>query len=267
MNRKVVRAIFYLAVLCCAAAFSEARKKPVLYIIGDSTVRNGDGTGGNDQWGWGSFLHQHFDTGRISIRNHAIGGRSSRTFQTEGRWEKVLATLQKGDYVLMQFGHNDAGPIDDTARARGVLRGIGADSKEIWNPITKKNEVVYTFGHYLRGFVTDVKNRGAHPIVCAQIPRNRWKSGRVERSDTTWSLWAMQVAAAEKVSFINLNELVATRYEAMGPDAVQKLFAPDLTHTLKAGALLNAQMVAAAIQKQKPAGLHRYLNKSGKRQS
>src|SRR5688500_7180350 len=94
------------------------KEKPVLYIIGDSTVRNGDGSGRNGQWGWGSFLSQYFDTTKISVQNHALGGRSSRTFITEGRWEKIHAALKEGDYVIMQFGHNDAGALDDTARAR-----------------------------------------------------------------------------------------------------------------------------------------------------
>src|ERR1043165_1648253 len=91
------------------------KEKPVFYIIGDSTVRNGDGTGKNGQWGWGSYIAGYFDTTRISIRNEAMGGRSSRTFITEGRWEKIVANLKKGDYVIMQFGHNDSGPLDDTA--------------------------------------------------------------------------------------------------------------------------------------------------------
>ena len=81
------------------------KQKPVFYIIGDSTVRNGDGTGKNNQMGWGTVIDVYFDTTKISVRNHALGGRSSRTFITEGRWAKVLETLKKDDYVIMQFGH------------------------------------------------------------------------------------------------------------------------------------------------------------------
>ena len=64
---------------------------PTLYIIGDSTVKNGSGKGSDQLWGWGSVIQEHFDTTRINIQNHAIGGRSSRTFLTEGRWDKILA--------------------------------------------------------------------------------------------------------------------------------------------------------------------------------
>ena len=119
------------------------KEKPVFYIIGDSTVKNGNGTGRDGQWGWGDFIAGYFDTSKISVRNHAIGGRSSRTFITEGRWDRIMSALKKGDYVIMQFGHNDGGPLDDTARARGSIRGIGDESKDIYNPITQKNETVY----------------------------------------------------------------------------------------------------------------------------
>ena len=90
----------------------------------------GQGTGSNGQWGWGSLIHTHFDTSRIHIDNQAIGGRSSRTFLTEGRWDKILTTLKPGDYVMMQFGHNDSGPINDTIRARGSIKGIGNETEE-----------------------------------------------------------------------------------------------------------------------------------------
>ena len=129
------------------------QQKPVFYIIGDSTVRNGDGTGKNQQWGWGSFMADYFDTTKISVANHAIGGRSSRTFLTEGRWDKIMSSLKKGDYIIMQFGHNDSGPLDDTARARGTIKGIGDDSKEVYNPIQKRQEVVYTYGWYMRKYI------------------------------------------------------------------------------------------------------------------
>ena len=96
----------------------------MFYIIGDSTVKNGDGTGKNNQMGWGTVVTPFFNTTSIDVRNHAIGGRSSRTFITDGRWNTILVALMKGDYVIMQFGHNDASPLDDTARARGTIKGI-----------------------------------------------------------------------------------------------------------------------------------------------
>lgn len=241
--------VSYLSIITVFSSFILLQQqKPTLYIIGDSTVRNGDGSGSNKQWGWGSFMAGHFDTAAVTIRNHAIGGRSSRTFITEGRWDTILTRLKKGDYVIMQFGHNDGGPLDDTARARGTIRGIGEESKEIFNPKTNKQETVYTYGWYMRKYIRDAKAKGAIPIVCSPIPRNNWKDGKVTRSSDSYGLWAKQVAEQEGAAFIDLNELVARKYEEMGPNSVKPFFPADHTHTNIDGAKLNALIVADAIK-------------------
>ena len=235
------------------------KQKPTLYIIGDSTVRNGDGTGKNQQWGWGSFMAGYFDTSKILVRNHAIGGRSSRTFITEGRWDTIMAHLKKGDYVIMQFGHNDSGPLDDTARARGTIRGIGNESKEIYNPIRKKQEVVYSYGWYMRKYINDAKKKGAIPIVCSPIPRNDWKDGKVIRSTDSYAKWAEDVAKSEGAHFIDLNNFVALQYESMGAEKVKPFFPVDHTHTDLEGAKLNAAIVVNELKRIKPGKLKKYL--------
>lgn len=237
------------------------KAKPVLYIIGDSTVRNGDGSGRNGQWGWGSFVANYFDTTKISVQNHAIGGRSSRTFITEGRWDKILAGLKKGDYVIMQFGHNDGGALDDTARARGTIQGTGEESKEIYNPIMKKKEVVYSYGWYMRKYVRDVKARGGVPIVCSLIPRTVWSNGKVNRSNDSYGKWAKEVAASEGADFIDLNNIIADRYDALGEQQVAPFFHGDHTHTSEAGAKMNVQIVVDEIRRIKPGKLKKYLLK------
>jgi rhamnogalacturonan acetylesterase len=247
------------AIFVVASSFLFQKEKPVLYIIGDSTVKNGDGTGKGSQWGWGSLIAASFDTTRIAVQNHAIGGRSSRTFLTEGRWDRILSTLKKGDYVIMQFGHNDGGPLDDTARARGSIRGIGEESKEIFNPITKKQEVVHSYGWYMRKYIRDTKDKGAIPIVCSPIPRNEWRDGKVVRSADSYSGWAQQVAKEEGAYFIDLNQLVSVQYESLGADSVKHFFPGDHTHTDINGARLNANTVVSAIREIKPANLNRYL--------
>lgn len=233
---------------------------PTLYIIGDSTVKNGDGTGKNNQMGWGTVIIPYFDTTKITVSNHAIGGRSSRTFITEGRWDKILETLKKGDYVIMQFGHNDASPLDDTARARGTIRGIGEDSTEIWNPIRKIKEVVHSYGWYMRKYVRETKAKGATPIVCSLVPRNGWKDNTVNRSSDSYALWAKQIADQEGAYFIDLNELVATRYEGMGQVAVKLFFPADNTHTNPEGAKLNADVVANELRRINPGMIKKYMN-------
>lgn len=250
-------AVFIVTLLSSFALLK--KDKPVFYIIGDSTVKNGDGTGKGGLWGWGNFIADYFDTTKIKIENDAIGGRSSRTFITEGRWDKVLANLEKGDYVIMQFGHNDSGPLDDTARARGTIKGIGQESKEVYNPIMKKQEVVYTYGYYLRKYIRDAKAKGATVIVCSPIPRNDWKDGKVTRSAESYAGWAQQVAKEEGAYFIDLNNLVAAKYEELGADAVKPFFPGDHTHTNIDGAKLNAQIVMNALKEIKPGELKKYM--------
>ena len=243
---------FIIAALCvfaCSSFILFQKSKPVFYIIGDSTVKNGDGTGKSQQWGWGSFIADYFDTTKMGVQNHAIGGRSSRTFITEGRWDRILEKLKKDDYVIMQFGHNDGGPLDDTSRARGTIKGIGEDSVATYNPIRKVNEVVHSFGWYMRKYIRDTKERGAIAIVCSPIPRNDWKEGKVLRSSDSYSKWAEQVAKEEGAYFINLNDDIALKYESMGPEAVKPFFPVDHTHTNLDGAKLNAQIVMEGVRK------------------
>lgn len=240
-----------------ASSFVLLQQKPTLYIIGDSTVRNGDGSGRNGQWGWGSLLSDHFDTTKISIRNHAIGGRSSRTFITEGRWDKILETLKPGDYVIMQFGHNDGGALDDTARARGTIKGIGEESKEIYNPIRKQQEVVHTYGWYMRKYVNDAKAKGAIPIICSPVPRNNPKNGKIARD--TYGTWAKEVADQGNTFFIPLNEMVAVQYEKMDTTKLNTLFYGDHTHTSKDGAIINAQTVAEGVKALDKCDLKKFL--------
>lgn len=167
---------FIVMILLLAFTYQQS---PTLYVIGDSTVRNYN----KEQWGWGTLISNYFDSNKISISNQAMAGRSTRTFIKEKRWERVLSTMKKGDYVMMQFGHNDGSPLDDTARARGTIRGIGDESKEINNPITKQLEVVHTYGWYLRKFINDIKSKGGIAIVCSPIPRNDWKDRKVRRAN------------------------------------------------------------------------------------
>jgi len=223
-------------------------KLPTLFLIGDSTVRNGRGDGSNGQWGWGEPLVDRFDTSKLNVVNRAVGGLSSRMFLTMGHWDRVLAMLKAGDVVMMQFGHNDNAPLDDAARARGTLKGTGEETQEIDNPITKKHEVVHTYGWYLRKFVTDAKAKGATPIVCTLIPRKIWKDGKIARATEDFGKWAAEVAMQEGVGLVDLNERIAKKYDALGAEKVEPLFGDEHTHTSRAGAELNADCVVEGLK-------------------
>jgi lysophospholipase L1-like esterase len=237
---------------------------PSLYLVGDSTVRNGRGDGANGQWGWGEPLSDFFDPAKINVVNRALGGRSSRTYITEGRWDELLAMLKPGDFVVFQFGHNDSGPLDDTSRARGTLPGVGDESKEIFNPITRKQEVVHTYGWYMHKYVADTLAKGAVPIVCSPIPRKIWKDGKVVRNAENYGGWAREVAAQAKVAFVDLNEIIGRRYDALGEAQVEPLFADPHTHTSRAGAELNAEAVVEGLKALPGNPLAPYLSAKGK---
>lgn len=244
----MLAAVFLLS----ARIAPEKKPKPTIYLIGDSTVKNGSGKGEGGLWGWGAFLHIQFDTSKVSIRNYALGGRSSRTFISEGLWDKVLAKLKPGDYVFIQFGHNDSSPVNDNSRARGTLKGTGEETEEIDNILTKKHEIVQTYGWYIRKYISDAKAKGAIPVVCSLVPRNMWENGKVIRASEDYGKWAKESAQAEKAYFIDLNEIIAAKYDPLGENEVTaKLFLTDHTHTNEAGAIMNAQSVAEGIRQLK----------------
>lgn len=240
------------------AAQDTPPKQPTLFIVGDSTVR----TGTKGQQGWGDPIAASFDRTRIKVENHAIGGRSSRTFQTEGRWDKILNTARPGDFVLIQLGHNDGGPLDDSARARGSIRGLGEETREIDNPITKQKETVHTYGWYLRKYLRDARNKKMTPILVSPIPRcpqNQVEKGSVEKSN--YVVWSEEVAKAEKVPFIHLNRIVMSKYAELTPAEIKtRFFTPaDNTHTSPEGAAFNAAAVVEGIRALKDCSLKDYL--------
>jgi lysophospholipase L1-like esterase len=224
---------------------------PTLFLVGDSTVRNGQGRGDGGQWGWGEPLVDYFDAAKVNVVNRAIGGLSSRTYMNGpngGPWAATLALIKPGDVVLIQFGHNDGGNPDEPTRARASLPGVGGETVEIENPILKVHETVHTYGWYIRRIVEDAKAKGATPIVCSLIPRKTWKDGKVVRNKDNYAGWAEQVAKQEHVGFLDLNEAIARRYDKLGEAAVEPLFGDPHTHTSRAGAELNAEVVVSCLK-------------------
>ncbi len=233
---------------------------PTLFLVGDSTVRTGRGDGANGQWGWGEPLGAYFDTARLNVVNRALGGRSSRTYQTQGHWVRTRALLKPGDFVLVQFGHNDSSAINDDSRARGTLPGVGDETQEIDNLLTHEHEVVHTFGWYLRKLVREAKESGATPIICSMVPRKNWEDGKIARNVGGYAAWARQAAQAEAVPFIDLNDAIARRYDELGGVKVATLFADENTHTTLAGAELSATAVVAGLKGLKVDALCRFFS-------
>lgn len=245
------------ALLFLLAGFTKPGPRPTLFLIGDSTVNNPNAP----QAGWGNVIASRFDTTIIRVQNNAKAGRSTRTFISEGRWEKTLAALKPGDFLIMQFGHNE-GSAPDTSKAgrRGVLRGTGDETKALVWP-DGHPETVHTYGWYLGKFVREAKAKGVTPVVASMIPRNEWRDGKIIRASNDFGKWAAEVAQQEGVAFINLNEITALKYDQLGPAEVKKFFPGDHTHTNEAGARLNAESVVDGIKSSKRLALKRYLKK------
>jgi len=236
-------------------------KLPTLWIVGDSTLNSNA-----PLRGWGQDLAQFFDQSKINVVNRAIGGRSSRTFQYEGRWDKLLSELKKGDFVILQFGHNDVGRFDDpAAKDRPSLHSEGGETAEATR-LDGKKEIVHSFGWYMRKYGNDVRERGATMIFCSMVPHKDWdNSGHIVRNEREkWVKWTANAAAATQAAYIDLNEIIALEFERLGPEKVALLFGDARTHSTPAGALLNAQMVIAGIRSLKKPDLKKYLSPTGK---
>jgi rhamnogalacturonyl hydrolase YesR/lysophospholipase L1-like esterase len=236
--------------------------KPTLYAIGNSTVRTGRrGDGANGQWGWGAPIADFFDRTRLNVENKAMGGTSSRTFRTLGLWQPVLGKLKPGDYVIMQFGHNDSSPINDDRRARGTIKGNGEETEEIDNMLTGKHEIVHSYGWYIRQYIKEIKSLNAIPIVCSLIPHNLWTDGKINRSVDSYAQWAEQAAKQEGAVFIDLNTLICDHYDEVGQERVTTLYFDDdeTTHTNAMGAQMNAVCLVKGLKALKEFSLNQYL--------
>lgn len=243
------------------AGSSRKGDNPVLFLVGNSTMRTGTlGNGNNGQWGWGRFFPEYFDSDRITVENHALGGTSSRTFY-ERLWPDVLAGIRKGDWVMIELGHNDNGPYD-SGRARASIPGTGRDTLHVTIKESGEHRIVYTYGEYMRKFIDEVKARGANPILLSLTPRNAWAdadSTVIERVDKTFGLWARQVARQRKVPFIDLNGISAAKFERFGKEKVKTLFYLDRIHSSEFGARINAASAAEGLRALKNCKLSSYL--------
>jgi lysophospholipase L1-like esterase len=216
---------------------------PTLFLVGDSTVRSG---GLNGMFGWGERIAPFFNPRKINVVNQAIGGRSSRTYFTEGRWDTVLARLKAGDFVLIQFGHNDGGRVGDPAnKNRASAPGTGPDTVEDTRPDGSK-EQVHSFGWYMAKYVADARAKGATVILCSPIPhRDKWEN---ERDFASFGEWDASVAQAGGARYIDLTMLVTDAYRKAGAATVNGYFADARTHTNDAGAQFNAARVVAGLK-------------------
>lgn len=252
----------------------EKKQKVRIFLCGDSTGKNED-SNPNGMWGWGSQAYTVFDESKCTFINCAKAGRSTRTFLNENRWEKVYRTLRPGDYVLIQFGHNDIGGIDKE-KERGVIASAKDTCHVYKSQASGKFEVVYSFGWYLKKMIQDCKEKGAVPVILSLTPRNEWHSGNGEtngtlypvtekkgrqyierRSDNYVVAWDKQIASETGVEFVDIHNISAdvldckcgkAKTPAKAKEKANAYFNHDHTHTSLLGARNNALSLAKGLR-------------------
>ena len=172
-----------------------------ILMIGDSTMANKDTSKGSPERGWGMVL-QNFFTDAVEVDNHAQNGRSTKSFINEGRWDKVLARIRPGDYVFIQFGHNDE---------------------------KYKKEKVYTvpggtFDANLRRFVLEARQRGGIPVLFNAIVRRKFDGQRLTDTHKDYLFSPRRVAEQTDAYFVDANAITHGIVEPMGPEDSKRLY-------------------------------------------
>lgn len=226
------------------------QQKTTLFLIGDSTMANKENPDKNPEHGWGQVLPQFLTTG-IEVQNHAMNGRSSKSFRTEGRWDKVMKQLKKGDFVIIQFGHNDQ-----------KLK----DSTKFTNPYTQ-------YRANLERYVNEARAKGATPILMTSIVRRNFnENGTLIDTHKEYPLVVRMVANDLKVPFVDMQLLTEQLEISYGPEKSKQLhlhfkegeveYYPkgkdDDTHLSKMGAELVAKLALKDLRSLK-IGLEKYI--------
>lgn len=172
-----------------------------IYMVGDSTMANKSNPDQNPEHGWGQVLDEYL-LDEVIVSNHAAGGRSTRSFIAEGRWERVIEAVQPGDWVVIQFGHNDQ---------------------------KKKKPELYTdpetdYRDFLIKFVIETREKGAQPILATSIYRRYFKDGKARNSVGQYPQATREVADSLGVPMVDLNLLTERLLNEYGEEGSKALF-------------------------------------------
>lgn len=225
------------------------QRTPTIHLAGDSTMADKTFVPNNPEKGWGQVLPLYLKQG-IALRNHALNGRSTKSFRAEGHWDKLLKALKKGDYIIIQFGHNDASP------SKGVERYAPPDQ--------------YTAN--LQQFVREVRQKGATPILATPISRRKFENDSLVRTHGTYPDRVREVAKEMKVPLLELEERSRELILAFGAQRSKQLFLhylpgeygrfpqgkQDDTHLSPTGAFALCDLAVAELKEKVP-GLSAYF--------
>ncbi|TVY16649.1 Rhamnogalacturonan acetylesterase, partial [Lachnellula arida] len=231
-----------LATLSTASPTGEAitkRATPTVYLAGDSTMALGGG--GTGTQGWGVYLPYSLT---IPVVNDAIAGRSARSYTDEGRFTTLAASVSSGDFVIIEFGHNDGGSLTPTDNGRSDCVGSGNETCT-----TAAGVVVQTYPTYLTAAAELMTAKGAHVIISSPTPDNVCESGTCTYTASRFTGYCEIVVGnvGSEASFVDHGTYVADRWIALGATATDAFYPIDHTHTSPEGAAIVAALFVKGV--------------------
>jgi lysophospholipase L1-like esterase len=236
---------------------SSGKVPNTIFIAGDSTADSNGANNGKTN-GWGKYLGDYMTS---TVSNRAISGQSARTFWRDGNWENLIKDVNKGDYVFIQFGHNDVG--GPHKNPKGAAGGEGDETVTV--TVDGVEEVVHTFPWYIRQMAGQVIEKGATPLLLSLTPNFSFVDGKVEEP-SRFAGYMKLVSDELKIPFIDLYHYIARNWEILGEQYLidNEWLPTDKKHTAPAAADFNAKMVVTGIKCQKIPDLLPALNDKGK---
>ncbi|TDL15679.1 rhamnogalacturonan acetylesterase RgaE [Rickenella mellea] len=223
--RNVAAAFLSLYVALCKAGTT-------LWLVGDSTMAKGGGGGGTD--GWGQYIPSFFD---IPIINNAIAGTSARSYTTKGFFDRLFGTVQSGDWVVIEFGHNDGHSDPDNGTSDCV--GDDVDTTCIFVD-NGQNVTVHTYNFYIQNAINTLASLGVKTVVSSVTPDNIWPLG--PGTGDRFVGYASLAASRTGADYVDHYDYVVEAFEALGEPEVNTFFPNNQhLHTSPAGAAVVAQ--------------------------
>jgi len=213
-----------------------------VFLAGDSTMAPGGDGAGTGTDGWGQFLAQYLT---IPVVNNAVAGTSARSFTTLGLFATLIEEVSSGDFVVIEFGHNDGGA---TAIDNGDEDAVG-DAYNLTAVVTEANgttDIIHTFNFYITNAVESLLSKGAIPLVSSQTPDNIW-DGDVLAAAPRFVAYAQEVAGNTSTTYIDHFDYVAQAYEAIGETTVDTFYPVDHLHTSPTGANVVAEAFVRGV--------------------
>ncbi|KAJ3180497.1 hypothetical protein HDU87_002006 [Geranomyces variabilis] len=252
-----------LALLTPAVIAASPAPPPTLYLAGDSTCNPGNAS--KSIQGWGDHIGAYFTPAKLSVINLAHPGASTRSYIADGYWDNLLKILVPNDLVILQFGHCDSRSPKAPQNTGVIPSIIGESYVDVPRP-EGKPERVYTFGHYLRQMIDDVRAKEAVPVVVGRTLVKSFDSrGTVSRTDE-WVDMALAVAAQKSTIFLDTHGITADFYDKLGKASASDLYAANsIIDTKLKGADINAQAVVMSFNCIKLNATISSLSKAGQR--